>query len=85
MATTISEAAVSPTIRAVMLDYGEVLCFLPTADDIARMAQIFGIDPGAFLPIYLHSRGPYDRRSPTRRILARIRVPGWGHARRGCD
>jgi len=61
MATTISEAAVSPTIRAVMLDYGEVLCFLPTADDIARMAQIFGIDPGAFLPIYLHSRGPYDR------------------------
>jgi putative hydrolase of the HAD superfamily len=61
MATTMSEAAVSPTIRAVMLDYGEVLCFLPTPDDIARMARIFRIDPGAFFPIYLHSRGPYDR------------------------
>jgi len=61
MATTMSEAAVSPTIRAVMLDYGEVLCFLPTPDDIARMARIFRIDPGAFLPIYTHSRGPYDR------------------------
>jgi hypothetical protein len=61
MATTMSEAAVSPTIRAVMLDYGKVLCFLPTPDDIARMARIFRIDPGAFLPIYIHSRGPYDR------------------------
>ena len=48
-------------VRAVLLDYGEVLCFLPTADAIARMARIFRIDPGAFLPIYTQSRGPYDR------------------------
>ena len=60
MATSISEPAISP-IRAVMLDYGEVLCFLPTPDAIARMARIFRIDPGAFLPIYTQSRGPYDR------------------------
>jgi putative hydrolase of the HAD superfamily len=61
MATTMSEAAVSPTIRAVMLDYGEVLCFLPTPDDISRMAGIFRIDARSFMPIYTHSRGPYDR------------------------
>jgi len=60
MATSISEPAISP-IRAVMLDYGEVLCFLPTPDAIARMARIFRIDPGAFLSIYTQSRGPYDR------------------------
>jgi putative hydrolase of the HAD superfamily len=62
MAFTISvEASVSPTVRAVILDYGEVLCFLPTLDGIARMARIFHIDPQSFLPIYTQSRAPYDR------------------------
>lgn len=61
MATTMSEAGVSTKIRPVMLDYGEVLCFLPTPDAIARMARIFRIDSESFLPIYIQSRGPYDR------------------------
>jgi len=62
MATTISEAAVSPTIRAVMLDLRRwSYAFFPRPMTYARMAGIFRIDPGAFLPIYLHSRGPYDR------------------------
>ena len=62
MAFTISvEASVSPTVRAVILDYGEVLCFLPTPEAIARMARVFRIDPGSFLPIYTQSRAPYDR------------------------
>lgn len=56
-----AEARVSPKVRAVILDYGEVLCFLPTPDAIARMARIFRIDPQSFLPIYTASRGPYDR------------------------
>jgi putative hydrolase of the HAD superfamily len=51
----------SATIRAVILDYGEVLCFLPTSDALARMARIFRIDPDAFMGIYTESRGPYDR------------------------
>jgi putative hydrolase of the HAD superfamily len=61
MAIPISETAVFPKIRAVILDYGEVLCFLPTPDAIERMARIFHIDPQSFLPIYTASRGPYDR------------------------
>jgi putative hydrolase of the HAD superfamily len=52
---------VSSTVQAVILDYGEVLCFLPTPEAIARMAQIFHIDPKSFMPIYTESRGPYDR------------------------
>jgi putative hydrolase of the HAD superfamily len=52
---------VPPAVRAVILDYGEVLCFLPTPEAIARMARIFRIDPGSFMPIYTESRGPYDR------------------------
>jgi putative hydrolase of the HAD superfamily len=54
-------AGESPKVRAVVLDYGEVLCFLPTPDAIARMARVFRIDPQSFLPIYTQSRGPYDR------------------------
>src|ERR1700748_143019 len=57
--TWISEPAIPP-IRAVMLDYGEVLCFLPTPDAIARMARIFRIDPWALFPVYTPSRRPYD-------------------------
>jgi putative hydrolase of the HAD superfamily len=45
----------------VILDYGEVLCFLPTPEAIARMARIFRINPAVFMPIYTESRGPYDR------------------------
>jgi putative hydrolase of the HAD superfamily len=59
--TMSAKAGVSPTVQAVILDYGEVLCLLPTPDAIARMARIFHIDPQSFLPIYTESRAPYDR------------------------
>ena len=50
-----------PKIRAVIFDYGEVLCHIVTPEAIARMATIFRIDPKKFLPIYQQTRGPYDR------------------------
>jgi putative hydrolase of the HAD superfamily len=56
-----AESSELAKVQAVLLDYGEVLCFLPTADAIARMARIFRINPAAFMPIYTASRGPYDR------------------------
>jgi putative hydrolase of the HAD superfamily len=48
-------------IRAVILDFGEVLCHLPTPDAIDRLARMFQMDSQSFFPIYLESRGPYDR------------------------
>ena len=48
-------------IRAVLLDYGEVLCHLPTAEHIAVLAGIFQVEAEAFLPMYLKTRIPYDR------------------------
>lgn len=48
-------------IRAVILDYGEVLCHLPSAEHVARFGEIFRIDPRNFLSIYQSGRGPYDR------------------------
>jgi putative hydrolase of the HAD superfamily len=48
-------------IRAVILDFGEVLCHLPTPEAIDRLARMFQMDSQSFFPIYLESRGPYDR------------------------
>ena len=48
-------------IRAVVLDYGEVLCKLPTPQAITRMANAFRMPPESFLSTYLAGRIPYDR------------------------
>ncbi len=53
--------ASSSPIRAVILDYGEVLCHRPTPQDIHRMADVFHLDREAFPSIYAHSRNPYDQ------------------------
>jgi putative hydrolase of the HAD superfamily len=54
-------AAKLPEIRAVILDYGEVLCHLPSTNTIERLAAMFQMDPRTFLPSYLQTRAPYDR------------------------
>jgi len=56
-----SPATNPPQIRAVILDYGEVLCHIPSMETIERLAHIFQMDPQTFLPIYLDTRAPYDR------------------------
>ncbi len=56
-----SHVASRETIRAVVLDYGEVLCHRPSPEALADMAGVFGIDEDKFLPIYRSSRNPYDR------------------------
>ena len=48
-------------VRAVILDYGEVLCFQPAPEALARMAKVFQIDPEGFLERYIPTRGPYDQ------------------------
>jgi putative hydrolase of the HAD superfamily len=48
-------------IRAVILDYGEVLCFQPAPEALGRMAKTFQIEPEGFLERYIPTRGPYDQ------------------------
>jgi putative hydrolase of the HAD superfamily len=60
-ADTVIPAAKLPPIRAVILDFGEVLCHVPSAEAIERLAFLFQMDPRTFLPIYLETRAPYDR------------------------
>jgi putative hydrolase of the HAD superfamily len=51
----------SPAIQAVVLDFGEVLCFRPEPETMGRMARVFGIAPEGFLERYIPTRGPYDQ------------------------
>ncbi len=48
-------------IRAVILDFGEVLCFQPAPEALERMAKVFHIQPASFLEQYIPTRGPYDQ------------------------
>jgi putative hydrolase of the HAD superfamily len=48
-------------IRALILDYGEVLCHPPTAEEMGRMASIFNVGPDLFRRLWERNRGLYDR------------------------
>jgi len=48
-------------IKAVILDYGEVICFPPGEKEFAAMAAVLGVAPGLFRGMYPVDRAPYDR------------------------
>ena len=48
-------------VRAIILDYGMVLCRQPSLQEIDRMAQIFGVDHPTFWQLYEKNRGAYDK------------------------
>lgn len=47
--------------RAVVLDYGMVLCQKPTWEEIDRIARVFGVSHDDFWTLYEKNRGLYDR------------------------
>lgn len=51
----------SSKIKAVILDYGEVLCYPPTPEEWARMASVFGVDRVPFRKLWDRNRLLYDR------------------------
>jgi putative hydrolase of the HAD superfamily len=48
-------------IKAVILDYGEVLCYPPSTEEMGRMAAPFGMDPVPFRKLWDRDRLRYDR------------------------
>jgi putative hydrolase of the HAD superfamily len=48
-------------LKAVIFDYGEVLCHRPTAEEIARLAGFFNIQVDQLPTLWERNRGPYDR------------------------
>ena len=55
------DRANSSQIKAVILDYGEVLCSSPTREEWARMASLFGVEPVSFRKLWDRNRLLYDR------------------------
>jgi putative hydrolase of the HAD superfamily len=48
-------------IRALLLDYGEVLCEAPDPEAFAEMARVAGVEPAGFDDAYWSLRPAYDR------------------------
>jgi len=47
-------------VKAVIFDYGEVLCYTPSAADYARLAGFFGVGSDEFSELWARNRGPFD-------------------------
>lgn len=48
-------------IKAVILDYGEVVSIPPSSEQMALMAAALGVSPDLFRILYPTNRAPYDR------------------------
>ena len=48
-------------LKAIIFDYGEVLCLPPTTEDIEGSARVLGISPDSFRELWGHNRDLYDR------------------------
>ena len=48
-------------VKAVILDYGDVLTYSPRAEEWSRMASVFRLDPGVFRQLWGRDRLAYDR------------------------
>jgi putative hydrolase of the HAD superfamily len=48
-------------VKAVIFDYGEVLCHRPTAAQTAQLAAFFNIDINSLPVLWEKNRGAYDR------------------------
>jgi putative hydrolase of the HAD superfamily len=51
----------SSNIKAVILDYGMVLCNPPTAEEMGRMVATFRVEPEQFSQLWGRNRDLYDR------------------------
>lgn len=58
----------SKAVKAVIFDYGEVLCHRPTAKEIARLASFFHLRVDQLPALWERNRGPYDRGDLTPQI-----------------
>jgi putative hydrolase of the HAD superfamily len=50
----------STKLKAVVFDYGEVLCHRPSPEEFIRIANIFGLTLESFLPMWDQSRALVD-------------------------
>ena len=59
---------VTKAVKAVIFDYGEVLCHRPKAEEIAQLAAFFNLRVDQLPALWERNRGPYDRGDLTPQI-----------------
>jgi len=57
-----------PNLKAVIFDYGNVLCLPPTRADIEGSARILGVPPDRFRVLWSRHRDRYDRGDLSREL-----------------
>ena len=72
----------SSKIKAVILDYGEVLCYPPTAEEMGRMAALFGMEPVPFRKLWDREPAALRPRRSFSRGLLGLGGKGCRHAAR---
>jgi hypothetical protein len=50
-----------PNLKAVIVDYGDVLCLPPACEEIEASARILGIDSDLYRVLWSRNRDVYDR------------------------
>ena len=64
-------------LKAVIFDYGDVLCLPPTGEEIEASARIVGISSDLYRVLWSRHRDVYDRGDISRgSLLAKIRGGG---------
>lgn len=48
-------------VKAIIFDYGDVLCLRPTAEDIEGSARLLGVSADSFRELWARNRDLYDR------------------------
>jgi len=48
-------------LKAIIFDYGDVLCVPPVTEDVEGSARILGISPDLFRDLWGRNRDLYDR------------------------
>src|SRR5437764_181309 len=59
--STVQDLSKKRSVRAVVFDYGNVLCLDQTLEDMKGMALVCGIPHERFSELYWKLRPPYDR------------------------
>jgi putative hydrolase of the HAD superfamily len=63
-----TENGKSNQLKAVIFDYGEVLCYRPTEGQNSRLASFFGLRVDQLPELWERNRGPFDRGDLTPKI-----------------
>ena len=73
------EAATLSNTKAVIFDYGEVLCHAPSADEIEAIAKMFALSREQFRVLWTRNRDQFDRGDISSEVYWRTFAEDAGH------